>query len=354
MHASTTGTSAIALDPGAVTTPPIEHQIYMRSPCGTGLTSAFLFLFFYGSFLTVAWADGVAVVTRTSSGLRFTAAGWPGLVLSLLCVAAMGMQRFARLREAADLDAWSRILAGGMASASRITGIAASEARLVRATITGFLVGIAIAAIVLVVEAREGHAMPLSTQSWFAAATILISVLFARGVEQTRAGNRAYAAILENELKIDLLRIDLLAVLGRSAARGALVWFVVSAVACLFIVDGDLKGLTAAMIASSAAMGILLFTSSMLRIHRLIRTRKEVEIEHVRSQIETLRAKLLEDDHAATRLHGVIAYEKRISDAPEWPFDQSTLVRLGASALIVTVPWFGQAAVQYLIDQIAR
>ena len=38
----------------------------------------------------------------------------------------------------------------------------------------------------------------------------------------------------------------------------------------------------------------------------------------------------------------------------EWPFDQTTLVRVGASALILTVPWFGQAAAQYFVDHIAN
>ncbi len=47
---------------------------------------------------------------------------------------------------------------------------------------------------------------------------------------------------------------------------------------------------------------------------------------------------------------GSLAYEKRISDAPEWPFDQTTAVRVVASALILTVPWFGQAVAASLVD----
>ena len=105
---------------------------------------------------------------------------------------------------------------------------------------------------------------------WFGAATTLLSVLFARGVEQTRAGGRGYARALDAELKIDLLRLDTLAVLGRFGARSALVWFVVSAVACLFFVGGDLNWLTILLIAACAAMGVGLFVSIMSRIHRQI------------------------------------------------------------------------------------
>ena len=54
--------------------------------------------------------------------------------------------------------------------------------------------------------------------------------------------------VLNAELKIDLLRIDQLAVLGRSAARTALIWFVISAIACLFFIGGDLDWLTIALI----------------------------------------------------------------------------------------------------------
>src|SRR5262249_40582270 len=149
---------------------------------------------------------------------------------------------------------------------------------------------------------------------------------------------------LAEDLKIDLLRIDTLAVLGRSAARLALIWFVVSAVACLFFVGGDLNWLTILLIVGCVVMGVAVFVSIMSGIHRKIVETKTAELEHVRCQIETARAAIHEDSHAATRLHGLLAYEKRVEDAQEWPFDQSTLVRVGAYVLIPTIPWFGQAA----------
>jgi hypothetical protein len=127
---------------------------------------------------------------------------------------------------------------------------------------------------------------------------------------------------------------------------------VISAVAFLFFVGGDLNWLTILLIAACAGMGIGMFASIMSRIHRQIVSAKAAELEHVRCQIDAMRAAMTTDDHAATRLHGLLAYEKRISDAPEWPFDQTTLMRVGASALIVTVPWFGQAIVQYFIEHL--
>jgi hypothetical protein len=50
----------------------------------------------------------------------------------------------------------------------------------------------------------------------------------------------------------------------------------------------------------------------------------------------------------------LLAYEARIEAVPEWPFDQTTLYRVCASALILTVPWFGQAIAGYVIEHLAH
>jgi hypothetical protein len=330
---------------------PFEQLIYMRSPMGLVATTAAIFVLLFGSFLAIAAIEHVAILRV---GPAFSGAAWPALVLSLLCCVALAMQRYARLVEAKDAPAYAKILTGGMTSARAITSVAPRDARLRRATLIGLILGLAISAIVRTSEYREGHAMPPLTLAWFVAVTTFMVVLFARGVEQTRAGNRGYGNMLDGELKIDLLRTDTLAVLGRSAARWALIWFVVSAVACLFFVGGDLNWLTIVLIASCAIIGVALFVNVMGRIHRQIVTTKQAELEHIRRQIDILRAGMHADDHAAARLHGLLAYEKRISDAPEWPFDQPTLVRIGAYILIPTIPWFGQTVVQYFFDHLTH
>jgi hypothetical protein len=61
-----------------------------------------------------------------------------------------------------------------------------------------------------------------------------------------------------------------------------------------------------------------------------------------------------EDADAATKLQGALAYEVRIAAVHEWPFDQPTLLRVGASALILTVPWFGQAIAGVVVDKLGN
>jgi hypothetical protein len=87
----------------------------------------------------------------------------------------------------------------------------------------------------------------------------------------------------------------------------------------------------------------------MERVHRRIKAVKAEELERIRHQIDGLRDQAAHDASAAARLQGLLAYETRITAAPEWPFDQPTLVRLCASALILTLPWFGQAIAADLI-----
>ena len=347
-------TSAALSQADSISEAPFEHQIFMRSPFGTLATTAIIFILLFGSFLGLAVTAHVPILASGARVIAVSSAAWSALVLSLLCAAALGMQRYSRQREAADRSAYAKILSGGMQSAINVTGIRVPDGRLGRATVIGIFVGLILSVVIRIVDDNEGHPIPLGPMIWFAFATTLLSILFSRGVEQTRAGGRAFAGVLDAELKIDLLRIDTLSVVGRTAARSARIWFVVSAVACLFFVGGDLNWLTIGLIVSCGAMGIGMFVSIMSRIHRQIVAAKAAELERIRRQIDQMRASMHADQQSATHMHGLLAYEKRVLDAQEWPFDQPTLVRVAASAVILTVPWFGQAIAAYVVDHVSH
>lgn len=346
--------SSIAGRAAASPGPQMEQRIFLHSPLGTLGTTIAIFLAFFGSFLLLAWLSPGPLSSPFGFAFLRSDAVWPAFVLSLLCATALGMQRYARVAEARDAPSYALIMTGGARSASRVTDLMPPDARLKGATLIGLAVGVALSFIIRYAEIREGHPIPLALLLWFAFATIMLSLLFARGVEQTRAGGRSFARSLDTELKIDLLRTDRLSVLGRSAARSALVWFVVSAVACLFFVGNDLNWLTIGLIVACAGMGAGIFVSTMSRIHRQIRAEKRAEIERLRAQIECVRDAMHEDAAAAAKMQGLLAYEARIEAAPEWPYDQPTLIRVCASALILSVPWFGQALAQFAVEHFAR
>ncbi len=199
-----------------------------------------------------------------------------------------------------------------------------------------------------------GQAPRYGVLVWFTVVNVLLITSFTRGVELSRTGSRASAQTIDEDLIVDLLRIDLLSVWGRFAARFSLIWFTVSAVSCLFFIDAGLNGFTLSMIATFLALGVWMFVRPMERVHRKIRAVKHAELERIRGQIDGLRDAAVSDASAATRLQGLLAYETRIAAAPEWPFDQTTLYRVCASALILTVPWFGQAIAAYVVDHMSH
>ncbi|MEJ0040725.1 MAG: hypothetical protein WDM81_00185 [Rhizomicrobium sp.] len=236
---------------------PFEQLLFVRSPFGTLGTACAVFVFLFGKLS--AARIGRRRRRDPWRANRVFRSRLAGLVLSLLSATALAAQRIARLAEARDAADYAKILTGGLASAREVTSVAPREARFGRATAVGVAIGLGVSALIRFNEFDEGHFTANLTMAWFAIVTTFMIVMFTRGVEQTRAGNRGYARTLNAELKIDLLRIDQLSVLGRSAARTALIWFVISAVGCLFFVGGDLNWLTILLIAACAAMGLGMF-----------------------------------------------------------------------------------------------
>jgi hypothetical protein len=274
-------------------------------------------------------------------------------VLSLLIVAALAMQRYTRLRDAADQGPFAAIFIGGAVTAARLASYTPDNAKLGSATLVGVALGL-IASFLILQHQHDARMRAPGVLVWFVFAITLSAILFSRGVELTRRSSASFAATLRDELRIDLLRVDRLAVIGRSAARAALVWFVVSAIACLFFVGGDIDLPSIAIMLACVAIGLLLFLRAILRVHHLIVDAKAEELEHLRCEIEQARQNLRGDAQGPARAQGLLAYEARIAAAPEWPFDPTTLMRVGASTLIVTVPWFGQALAGYAIDHLAH
>jgi hypothetical protein len=190
--------------------------------------------------------------------------------------------------------------------------------------------------------------------AWNVAINMLLSVLFVRGVIMTMQGGRAFARMIEHDLQIDLLHVDKLAVIGRHSARNALIWFTVAAIACLFFVGGGFDTTIIVILAACAGMGLWIFLRPMEHVHRRIRAEKAVELDRLRNEIGRIRDEAARDPAAAARLQGLLAYEARIQAVHEWPFDQTTLVRVAAYVLIPAIPWFGEAFVGDLIQRLAH
>jgi hypothetical protein len=326
-----------------------EQWLYQKSPVGTAATSAMLFVIVAGSYVLLAYIVHVPLFDNSAHVFHIASYAWAAFVMSLLLVTVLGMQRYTRLKELADEAAFLAIAPG----TTTVTSILrpAPPAYMLLANIVGAIAGIALA-FLTVPSTFPAHYQALFV--WNVAITMFLGSLFARGVFMTAQGSQAFAHLIEHDLRIDLLHVDRLAVIGRHSARNALIWFTVAAVVCLFFVANSVDRTIIFILIVCAGMGLWIFLRPMEHVHRRIRATKAGELDRVRDKIGRLRDEAEHDPSAATRLQGLLAYEARIQAVHEWPFDQTTLVRVAAYVLIPAVPWFGEAFVSDLIQKLAN
>jgi len=326
-----------------------EQWIFLKSPVGTAATSAILFLVVIGSYVLLASLVHVTLFDSSARVFHIAPYAWAALVMSLLMVTVLGMQRYTRLKEQSDEPAFLAI-APGTTSATSILRPAA-PAYMLLANVVGTILGIGLA--YLTVPSEFPRHYP-ALFAWNVAVTMFLGALFGRGVLMTTQGGQAFAHMIEHDLQIDLLHIDRLAVIGRHSARNALIWFTCAAIVCLFFIGSGIDRMTVSILVVCAGMGLWIFLRPMEHVHRRIRAEKALALDRVRNEIGALRDEAARDPSAATRLQGLLAYEARIQSVHEWPFDQTTLVRVAAYVLIPAIPWFGEAFVSDLIQRLAH
>lgn len=322
-----------------------EQRLFALSPFNLWITGVALYAILIGAYALAAADGGVAWLTNTAKGPALASSPRVASILALILVAVLVVQRYTRLKDLEDAPAVTRGL---------ITGAIWRPYRQVtnRLRLWGLFGMVAGAGWTLFLLARQG--VPVAVVVWFTVVGALLGGAFFRGLELSRGAAAYVRSVIDNEMRIDLLRIDRLYPWGRSAARTALVWFTVSATCCLFFVGG---GLTVAVVAAplgAMLLGFWAFLGTLLAIHRKIRGAKAEELDRLRDEIDLAKAELMTDPSAAPKLQGLLAYEARIDGAREWPFNPTILMRLGASALILTIPWFGAAFASLVVEHVLK
>ena len=340
---------ALTVETGPSTRINAEQWIYDRSPAGTFLTSAAILVLLAAVFLGAAALDRMPVFDPHGRVAGLGEAAWPAFVLSLLLAVVLGTQRYARQKNEGDEPVFARLFQREGPLPDFLTP--GTRLRLIIATVVGLAAGAGLTVISLPRTILGIH--PFVT-AWFFAAESLVLILFARGIVMSARSGELFSLSIRRDLHIDLLRIDRLAAIGRYGARIALVWFSVAAVICLFFVGDNMAASTLLTVLGAAGIGIWIFMQPMMQVHKRIRAAKEAELEILRHAIADLRVQVLRDPPAATQLQGLLAYEKRIEDVREWPFDQTTALRLTAYVFIPAIPWFGQAIAQYFVERLAQ
>jgi hypothetical protein len=329
----------------------LEQRLFAYSPFNLWVTAALVYALLIGAYGVAAGLDHGAWIIARPHGYALDESARVALILTLVAAVALGTQRYTRVRELAELPS----LAGSLSRPMEEADFTFEPRWLKRATALGLVGGVVV--ILVTRWAMSGPAdvgIGSARFVWFAGMTLLLSILFARGVEMTRTGSAVVRRAVREDLTVDLMHVDRLYVWGRTAARNSLTWFAVSASACLLFISRLSPLVSAALLGACAAMGLWGFVGAMEQVHRRIRAAKVEELETVRAEITALRTNPGPEPETALRLHSLLAYEARIAAVHEWPFDQSTLTRVLGSALILALPWFGQAAAGALVEHAGR
>jgi hypothetical protein len=111
------------------------------------------------------------------------------------------------------------------------------------------------------------------------------------------------------------------------------------------------QGLIVGVIAITSALGAASLVLPCLGIRQRIKQAKAAELARVRGEIEA-RLAALRDGYTerSIELPGLLAWEARVADVPEWPFGTPVLLRFVLLVLIPLGSWLGGAMVERLVE----
>ena len=154
---------------------------------------------------------------------------------------------------------------------------------------------------------------------------------------------------------IDLLNLESVYVIGRSGLEGALVWFIVIAIAGLLILPEVGTGLwfVLSIFAINVGGGVMFLIAPARKIRRLILDVKHEELERLEPMLRQARDEALAGSTSTQgRLTDLLAYKNQIESTSEWSFDSSTLLRFGLYLLIPVGSMIGGALVERVVDMV--
>lgn len=152
---------------------------------------------------------------------------------------------------------------------------------------------------------------------------------------------------------LDLLDRSALAPFSRLGLRHAFYWAGGSSLASLLALDLERVGPLFGIIAVTLALSTRAFLRPAQAIRRRIAQTKRGELARVRTQIDRAKERALgagaPDDPGASDLPGLLAWEARLLEVSEWPFDTGTRVRFAAVVLLAVGSWLGGAVVERVL-----
>jgi hypothetical protein len=167
-------------------------------------------------------------------------------------------------------------------------------------------------------------------------------------------GRRIFAE-LGHRARVRLGDLATLAPFARAGLRLAVLWLLGSSLASLLFVEADVPAVVAGVLALTVGFGIASLLGPSSGVHARLRAEKRAELAWVRAEIARAAAALRTpeggDAASAARLPALVAWEARVSAAPEWPIDTRTVIRFALFLLVPLCSWLGGALAERALDR---
>ena len=172
-------------------------------------------------------------------------------------------------------------------------------------------------------------------------------------------GGWRFSRLAEGVEVVDLEDREVFQPFVRRALRNVLLWMLLTVWMSLnFAGRGwavtSLLGLGIVVLLGFAVTAFFL---PLLGPHRRLREAKRAELQRVRAALRSARDRVFgapAGEVAGGRLADLVAYEKRVAEASEWPMAASTLVRLSLYLALGLGSWVGAGIVQHAIESALR
>ncbi len=338
---------------------PVERTIARTIPGGPWIAGLVVFAGFAGAYVAIAAATGADLVERGPVGVRIDDAAWMAGVLSALIGASFALSE-AGARVIGDAsEAMAELLEPDAkptpaALAAGPPNTAAMRYRLAGAV--GAAAGLALTLWIFLASGRSVEAYLASPGAWFILANPLALALGARaGVDMDREAAELHG-LVKAHLRVDLARLDALEVYGRIGVRSALAWGLIGAILLLFLMrPGGSEPAMLAIGAVSAGAALLAAANAFAGAVRPVRDRMSAAKQEA---LTRARQRLVatgngDSGAAGAELAGLAAYERWISERPEWPISAPVSRRLFTVGLIPVIAWFGAAGAELVVRTLA-
>lgn len=194
---------------------------------------------------------------------------------------------------------------------------------------------------------------------WGVLVTVLVFGLIGGIIYRSLAESRLVSALHRQPLHIDIFNPLPLEPVARFSLGISLVYLGGVTMSVLFNPDPqELLSIKSLIIYGSIIMAaVLIFFLTMVSTHRVMAEVKERELALVRRNLSkaygewkerNAKGQLQEMEALSYAITAGLAYEKRIEEAPEWPYTTDTLRNLAVSTLLPILAWVAQIIVEFV------